>query len=70
MKNIIDSAMNSVKSFSLFDFSCLKIALLSLGILLGSYFSKFFSSKIVFVWITYIVTFAYIMYRTFKKMTE
>jgi small multidrug resistance family-3 protein len=67
MRKLIKRVLNSTKEYSVWDFGILKVSLVSLGILLGAYFSDFFLSKIVFVWILYLVTFALILYKTFIK---
>lgn len=67
MKKLIKRALNSAKEYSVWDFGILKVSLICLGILLGTYFSDFFLSKIVFVWILYLATFALILYKTFIK---
>lgn len=67
MRKLIKKALNSVKEYSAWDFGILKVSLICLGILLGAYFSDFFLSKIVFVWILYMATFALILYKTFIK---
>jgi len=67
MKNLINKALNSTKNYNIFDFSILKLSLITFGILLGAYFSKFFLSIILFIWIVFIVCYAMIMYKTFIK---
>ena len=66
MKNFINKVLESTRWYTVWDFGILKISLMCFGILLGAYFSDFFLSKITFIWIIYIVTFIYIMYKTFK----
>jgi len=67
MKKLINRALNSTKNYTVFDFGILKITLVSVGILLGAYFSKFFLSNILLVWIIFIISYVVIMYKTFKK---
>ncbi len=67
MRKLIKRALNSAKEYSVWDFGILKVSLVSVGILLGAYFSDFFLSKILLVWILYLATFALILYKTFIK---
>lgn len=67
MKKLINSVLKSARNYSLFDFACLKIYLVFAGILLGSYFSNYFLSNILVVWVICIVTFIYVLYITLMK---
>jgi len=67
MRELINKVLNSARNYSVWDFGLLKICMMSIGILLGVYFSNFFLTNILFVWIVCIVTLIYIMYKTFKK---
>jgi small multidrug resistance family-3 protein len=67
MQKFINKSLNSVKNYTIWDFACLKVTLVFSGILLGSYFSKFFLSKIFLVWIIFIITYIYILLKTFKS---
>jgi hypothetical protein len=67
MEKLINSALNAAKKYTVWDYGCLKITLISFGILLGAYFSKFFLSYILLFWIIFIASFVWIIYRTFIK---
>lgn len=67
MKNLINKALKSTRNYNIFDFGCLKISLMSFGILLGAYFSNFFLTNIILIWIIFIVSYVLIMYKTFFK---
>jgi len=67
MKNLINKALKSTRNYNIFDFGCLKISLMSFGILVGAYFSKFFLNNILLVWTIFIISYALIMYKTFIK---
>ncbi|MEL7647880.1 MAG: hypothetical protein AAGU76_07290 [Sedimentibacter sp.] len=67
MRKLIKRVMNSTREYTVVDFGILKVSLMCFGILLGAYFSDFFLTKIVIVWILYILTFALIIYKTFIK---
>lgn len=64
MKNLINDLMQRTKRYNLWDFSALKITLVSFGIILGAYFSKFFLDKISIVWVIFGVTYLFILYKT------
>ena len=65
MRELINRSLRAAKNYSLWDFACLKITLLSLGILIGAYFAEFFLSHTSLIWIIFIVSYILIMYRTF-----
>lgn len=67
MNKLFNKALNSTKKYTIWDFGLLKITLISLGILLGTYFSNFFLSIIMLIWIIFVISYAFIMYKTFKK---
>lgn len=68
MRNFLSKLLDSAKKYTLMDYGCLKITLISLGILLGTYFSKFFLSHTRLLWIIFIVSYICIIYRTIKHM--
>lgn len=67
MKKLIDKLMASAKKYNLWDYGWLKIALCSFGVLLGAYFSQFFLKYIFIVWGIFIISYVWIMYKTFIK---
>ena len=67
MSAFIQKALNAARKYTVMDYACLKITLLSFGILLGAYFAQFFLSYTSFLWVVFIVSFLWIMYRTFIK---
>lgn len=67
MNTFIQRALKATRNYTVMDFACLKITLVFLGILLGAYFSVFFLNHTVFLWVVFIVSYFYIMYRTFIK---
>lgn len=70
MKNWIDYFMSQVRHFTIMDFAFFKLTLLSLGILLGSYFSPFFRSIIALVWIIFLISYTAMIIATFRKHHE
>ena len=67
MKEFINKALMSARNYTVWDYGILKISLISLGILLGTYFSQFFIKNILWVWIVYLISFIFILFKTFKK---
>lgn len=68
MKGFIAKTLNATEKYTVWDFACLKIAILSIGILLGAYFRDFFLNYTTLLWLIYIVSFLWIIYRTFFKL--
>lgn len=67
MNALIQRVLKAARQYTLFDYAGLKITLIFLGILLGAYFSEFFLDKVTLVWIAFILSCLWIMYRTFVK---
>lgn len=67
MRAFINRVLGATDKYTVWDFAFLKICLVSLGILLGVYFAKFFLTYTSILWIVFITTYLWIMYRTFFK---
>lgn len=67
MKKLIDKTLNAAKMYNVFDYAWFKVTLCSLGILLGTYFSQFFLNYISIVWAVFIISYIWIIYKTFIK---
>ena len=67
MKNWIDYLMSQVRQFTIMDFAFFKLALLSAGILLGSYFPGFFQSIAALIWLIFLVSYTATIMATFRK---
>lgn len=67
MPTFILRAMQAVKKYSVIDFAGLKIALVVAGILLGAYGAQFFLKHTLFLWVVFLASYLWIMYRTFIK---
>jgi len=65
MGQLINRALRAAKKYTLWDYAFFKITLVSLGILIGAYFSEFFLSHTLFLWIIFLVSYLCIMFRTF-----
>ena len=68
MRNFLNRLLESARKYTIMDYACLKITLISLGILIGAYFSKFFLSYTSLLWIIFIVSYITIIYKTIKHM--
>ena len=67
MKSFIDKGFGVVRKYTLFDWGVFKWCAISAGILLGTYFAQFFIQYINIVWVTFAVTYAWLIYKTFFK---
>ena len=67
MRDFIERAMAASRKYTVLDMACFKFALVALGVLFGAYFSRFFLNYINIVWVIFLVTYIWIMYRTFAK---
>ena len=65
MKRWINRALRSARNYSLMDFGFLKLTLISLGILVGAYWSEYFLRHTLFLWCVFLGSYLYILYRTF-----
>ncbi|AOR22737.1 hypothetical protein [Clostridium taeniosporum] len=67
MKKLVNKLLGAAKKYTVLDYGFLKITLISLGILVGTYFSNFFSNYTSLLWIIFIISYIWIIYRTFIK---
>ncbi len=67
MKNLVNKLLSTTKKYTVLDYSFLKITLISLGILIGTYFSNFFLNYTSLLWIIFLISYMFIIYRTFIK---
>lgn len=65
MKNLINKLLGAAKKYTVLDYGFLKITLISFGILIGTYFSNFFSNYTSLLWIIFLISYLWIIYRTF-----
>ncbi|WP_321519423.1 hypothetical protein [uncultured Bacteroides sp.] len=70
MSNLTTSLLKAAHQFSIVDFGAFKICLLSMGILLGTYFSNFFSANISIIWIIAIITWSFMLFQVIKYMQK
>ena len=67
MTTLIERLLKAARKFTVMDYVCFKITLVSFGIILGAYFSNFFLCYTAFLWVIFIVSFLWIGYRTLIK---
>lgn len=65
MRQLINKALAAAQRYTLWDFAWLKVTLLSLGIILGTYFAAFFLKHMTLLWLTFLVSYILILFRTF-----
>lgn len=70
MFKFIDRIIKAANRYTLWDYFFLKTTVLVFGILIGTYFSSYFIDHTLFLWVIFLVTYAYIMYRTFIKLMK
>lgn len=68
--DLLNYSMEKARSFSILDFAVFKICLLSFGIWLGSQFSKFFKRFRVFVFLGFVASYIYLIWRLFLRDAE
>lgn len=68
MNAFLQRALKAARKYTIMDYACLKITLLAFGILLGAYFANFFLGHTFFLWVVFILSFLWILYRTLIKL--
>jgi len=67
VRAFIDRVLDAAGKYTAWDFVFLKITLLFLGILIGTYFADFFLNYTALLWLVFVASYILIMYRTFFK---
>ena len=67
MKKFIARILKKAQRYTLWDFACLKLCLITLGIALGAYFSSFFMHWFFVICCIFALSWLRIMWRTFVK---
>ena len=65
MQKLMERALRAARKFTILDYTFFKLALVSFGILLGSYFAAFFSDHRSLLWIVFIVSYLIMLFRMF-----
>lgn len=64
---IIDCLMKRYREFTVMDVAAFKMCLLSLGVLAGTYLSRFFKKLAPVMWLLFLVSYIFVIYRLFVK---
>lgn len=67
---LADYLMEQVMEFDIFDWGMLKGCLVSMGVLIGCSFASFFRRLKPLVWLFFLVTWGYTMWRMFAPLYE
>ncbi len=70
MANFISRMLDVAHRFTAFDFAIFKLCLLSIGILLGTYFWDFFLRFLTEVWIIAVIALIYLLVQTFSNLPK
>ena len=70
MFNFIRKMIGAANKYTAWDYFCLKTTVFSLGILMGAYFPDFFMNYTLLLWTIFLITYVYIIYRTFFKLMK
>lgn len=65
MKSFMNKSLDAARKYNVLDWAVIKICLVGIGILLGVYFIQFFSSIFPIVWMIVIITWLWVMIKTF-----
>ena len=61
MKDFINKMIKSAHHFTVTDFAAFKLCLLSIGILLGSYFTHFFMQYTLIIWVVGVISLVWLI---------
>ncbi|MEG1763545.1 MAG: hypothetical protein RR190_05405 [Bacteroidales bacterium] len=70
MKKISTRLCASFKEFTLIDFAFFKLMLIAIGILVGVYFTRFFSIWLGTVWVIAAVSLVYVITKIIRYMRK
>jgi small multidrug resistance family-3 protein len=65
MRKLINSLLEAGKQYNVWDYTFFKTSLMTIGIIVGVYFTEFFGKYISVVWTVAIASYIWIMYKTF-----
>lgn len=65
MKSLINKMKEKASTFSVLDYGIFKVYLIAFGIIIGTYFSGFFSNFYPVLWAIFIICGIYMIYRLF-----
>lgn len=67
MRNFINKALESARKYTVWDYGTLKVCLFTLGLLVGQAFPPFSMLTIYILIILFILSYAWLVYKTFFK---
>ncbi len=67
MKEFINKTMQATRQYTILDFALLKNCLIAIGVILGVYIRGFLAKYIFIVWAAAIISYVWIMYKTFIR---
>ncbi len=67
MFEFINRIIKAANRYTFWDYFFLKTTVFVFGILIGTYFASLFIDHTLFLWLVFLATYVYIMYRTFIK---
>lgn len=70
MSNLLHRLVSATHHFSAIDYAIFKICLLTIGILFGAYFSPFFQTYILVIWLIAIVTWFILMIQLIRNLQK
>lgn len=62
---LIDYVMEKIKTFDVLEWALVKVCLVSIGLIFGSFYNKFIRKNIVLITIIAICSYVYLMYKLF-----
>ncbi|MDP4109387.1 MAG: hypothetical protein Q8878_05085 [Bacillota bacterium] len=67
IRRFVDFLMDKVSELSILDFALMKMALISFGVIIGAFFSKFFRKFQAIFWFFAIFSYIYLIYKIFFR---
>ncbi|MGN1007706.1 MAG: hypothetical protein ACI4PV_02075 [Butyricicoccus sp.] len=68
--DLLNYSMEKARGFSILDFAVLKLCVFSFGVWLGAQFSKFFKRFRVFIFLGFVASYIYLIWRLFLRDAE
>jgi hypothetical protein len=65
--NILKWTEKKIQRLTIWDFSCVKLALVLLGIIIGAYISTFVKQFVWYFVCVFVMSYAIVLYRVFRK---
>ncbi len=68
MFNLIEKVMDAARKYTVVDYGFFKFLMITAGILIGAYFAQTILNYIWLVWIIFVISFIWIIYKQLKYM--